>query len=341
MNRNVNVPAMVGWVTLCVLSCGSACAQDSAIQLKEAPAGESKTSFAFKYSAVVNTIPDGSRRVEVWLPVPTDNAHQKITEVELIGPHKAQLATEPKSGNTFAYWKVEDRNIQPFRVTLRFVCERREVAAKHLDQARELSEAERKALASFLKADRLVPVGNSLKKLVEQAKHDTGDLPTTARGAYDYVLANVKYDKPAGKAWGRGSTAWACTEGYGNCTDFHALFMSLVRSRGLPAKFEIGFQLPTGKKSGPIGGYHCWAKFYLGGIGWVPVDASEAWKNKKLTEYYFGHLTANRVTFTTGRDVNLVPKQSGKPLNFFIYPYAEADGKPFKVGKSFEFKYLF
>ena len=34
------------------------------------------------------------------------------------------------------------------------------------------------------------------------------------------------------------------------------------------------------------------------------------------------------VEFTMGRDINLNPKQSGQPLNYFVYPYAEIDGKP-------------
>ena len=33
----------------------------------------------------------------------------------------------------------------------------------------------------------------------------------------------------------------------------------------------------------------------------------------------------NRIEFTTGRDLVLDPKQGGIPLNYFIYPYAEAD----------------
>ena len=39
-------------------------------------------------------------------------------------------------------------------------------------------------------------------------------------------------------------------------------------------------------------------------------------------------LTEDRVTFSTGRDIDLVPKQAGPPLNFFIYPYVEVDGEP-------------
>ena len=30
-----------------------------------------------------------------------------------------------------------------------------------------------------------------------------------------------------------------------------------------------------------------------------------------------------------GRDLTLVPPQDAPPLNFFVYPYAEVDGKPY------------
>ena len=32
--------------------------------------------------------------------------------------------------------------------------------------------------------------------------------------------------------------------------------------------------------------------------------------------------------FGTGRDLVLAPPQAGEPLNYFMYPYAEADGTP-------------
>ena len=75
-----------------------------------------------------------------------------------------------------------------------------------------------------------------------------------------------------------------------------------------------------------MNGYHCWASFYVKENGWIPVDISEADKHPELKEYYFGNLTEDRVTFTIGRDIELVPRQTGPPLNYFIYPYVEVGG---------------
>jgi hypothetical protein len=52
-----------------------------------------------------------------------------------------------------------------------------------------------------------------------------------------------------------------------------------------------------------------------------------------MVDYYFGNLTENRATFTVGRDLVLVPKQDGPPLNFFVYPYVEVGGKVYPAEK--------
>jgi len=65
------------------------------------------------------------------------------------------------------------------------------------------------------------------------------------------------------------------------------------------------------------------------GIGWIPIDASEAWKHKEKIEYFFGATDTNRLMMTLGRDIRLHPAQAGGPLNYSVYPYAELDGRPF------------
>jgi hypothetical protein len=45
------------------------------------------------------------------------------------------------------------------------------------------------------------------------------------------------------------------------------------------------------------------------------------------------------VQFSIGRDLTLAPPQAGPPLNYFIYPYVEVDGKAFSsVNKKFSFR---
>jgi transglutaminase-like putative cysteine protease len=157
-----------------------------------------------------------------------------------------------------------------------------------------------------------------------------------ARAIYEHVVSTVVYDK-TGQGWGRGDIYYACDARRGNCTDFHAIVVGYCRALGIPARFSIGLPLPAARGKGEIKGYHCWAEFFTPETGWVPVDASEAAKDPSRRAYFFGAHDENRVEFTRGRDVELTPKQAGPPLNYFVYPYAEADGQPLEVSRMYEF----
>src|ERR1700691_5525113 len=280
--------------------------------VSSAPATSSlqERTFEFTYTAEVHDIPTGSKDVQVWLPYPQSDQYQKMVKAKVSSPYPSQILTAPEDGNQMV----------------------------HIDVKNAAAVSAPPHLARWLPPHHLVPLDQRIRELsAEVTAGKTTDL-AKARAIYDYVLANMKYDK-SGTGWGNGDIYWACDAKRENCTDFHSLFIGLARSAGIPAKFEIGFPLPPSATSGEIGGYHCWAEFYLKDYGWVPIDASEAWKDPSKREYFFGTHDANRVQFSVGRDLILAPPQAGPPLNYFVYPYVEVDGKPFSsVNKKFSFR---
>ena len=113
----------------------------------------------------------------------------------------------------------------------------------------------------------------------------------------------------------------------------------MTRSVHIPARFVIGFPLPAHQSQGVVPGYHCWAEFYLAAKGWVPVDIAEASLHQAKYNFFFGSVGDNRVRFSAGRDITLAPKQAGPPVNYFVYPYVELNGKPYKgVEDHFSFR---
>jgi len=189
----------------------------------------------------------------------------------------------------------------------------------------------------YLKPTRKIPLDGVIAQLGAQEAHGQSSDAAKIRAFYDYVYANMRYAKN-GTGWGQGDAIWACTEKYGNCTDFHSLFMGMARSQGIPARFTIGFPIPHDRTEAEIGGYHCWAEAWDPARGWVPMDASEAWKSQQA-DAFFGKLPSDRIAFTIGRDLVLNPEQQGDPLNYFIYPYAEVEGQPVEgIEKSFRFR---
>jgi transglutaminase-like putative cysteine protease len=302
----------------------------------DAKVGAAKTrTFQFTYRTAVAGVPTG-QTVRLWLPVPPSDKDQQVQIISKELPGESRLTREPKHGNQILYTEAKAGADGKLTATITYRIVRHEVKADRGDQGLGADQ-----LAFYLQPDAKVPVGGKPLDLIKDKKLPEDQL-AAARVLYDIVNQHMRYSKE-GTGWGQGDAVWACESGYGNCSDFHSLFISLARAEKIPSKFEIGFPLPTQRGSGEIAGYHCWAKFRPSGHGWTPVDISEANKNPKMKEYYFGNLTEDRVTFSTGRDLDLVPQQAGKPLNFFVYPYVEVDGKPYpadKVTRLFSYKDL-
>lgn len=88
----------------------------------------------------------------------------------------------------------------------------------------------------------------------------------------------------------------------------------------------MGLPLDPKSSEGEIESYHCWAEFYIEGMEWLPVDASDANNNIEKREDFFARLDQNRVAFTIGRDIKLPTAKKG-PINYSIFPYVEIDGQ--------------
>ena len=299
-----------------------------------------KRKFEFHYTGTLESLPPGASKVEIWLPYPQNDEHQKITDIHLTAPGKVDIAKNASDGNWVAHLVVEKPE-KPIEIGLTFTAERTEYLRHDFPTGANTATSQAAApadLARWLKADRLVPLDARIQKLAKEVTVGKATQLEKARAIYDYVVQTMSYDK-SGTGWGNGDIYWACDAKRGNCTDFHALFIGLARAVGIPAKFEIGFPLPPEHGQAEVAGYHCWAEFYLAGYSWVPVDASEAKKHLEKKDYFFGALDENRVQLSVGRDLTLLPRQAGPPLNYFVYPYVEVDGKPYTgIARKFAFK---
>jgi len=312
------------------------------------PAPAASRSFEFTYTVTVPALPAASAPLRVWIPLPDHDAYQKISDLRIEAPvdHTIEQA---EFGDEFAVFVVNAQQAsQPFDIVLHFQATRYEHrvalatnASLGITANGKPGDPESKLMqAHWLQPDRMVPTNGVIAQLAEQTTAGATDTLDKAHKIYEYVVSTMRYDK-TGEGWGHGDAVWACTSKRGNCTDFHSLFIGMMRASGIPARFEIGFPLPADKTAGDIPGYHCWAEFYVEGLGWIPVDASEAWKHPDKREYFFGAHDVNRIQFTTGRDLRLDTAQKGDPLNYFIYPYAELGGKPFdKLQSHFAFQDL-
>lgn len=299
--------------------------------------GDEVRRFRFEYEVEIPADLEAPDQVEgplrIFLPIATDATGQRILDLEIDSPIKGQLHDDAQGNRTWSALLPANRSAD-LLIVVRYGVERAVVRSGD-------ERGDARAASQFLGASERVVVDHPILDpiLAEIRASAPGDEPATrARAIYDWVVDNVEYKK-IGSGWGNGDTFWACSERYGNCTDFHSLFISLARTEGIPARFQMGFPIPGDRAAGTIGGYHCWVELWLPNVGWVPIDASEAFKHPEKRELFFGTHPADRMKFTTGRDLRLGPEHRGRPLNYFIYPYLEAGGEGVPADVRARFRY--
>jgi hypothetical protein len=187
----------------------------------------------------------------------------------------------------------------------------------------------------FLQADRWSPIDENTQAIAQQQTDGITDPLQKARAIFNYVISAA-----GNPALQHATARKACDSRGSDCPGVNSLFVSLARAAGIPARQEIGFSFPDGEKEGAISGYHAWAEFFVNGMGWIPVDASEAEQEPGKHDDFFGSIDARRVMIATGRDSQATPEAgqlairppvtlSAVRLNDLVDPQVEIDGKPF------------
>lgn len=276
---------------------------------------------AVTYVARVPKIPSGAVDVHMWVPLGSDHREQKILRRRVQAPGPYTIVEDAEFGNEILHLRLTPPLPDSLEITIDY-------EALLLSSAvQQTGPATAEDIQRYLESRGLVIVDEAVRMMAQEATAERATLLERARALYDQVIRHMVYDKQVA-GWGRGDTRRACLLGKGNCTDFHSLFISLARAERIPARFKVGFVVPEGN-AGVISGYHCWAEFYLEGRGWLPVDASEAWKHPERAEFYFTSLAADRFLVSVGRDIRLVPDGPGRTVNIFFNPYVEVDGEEF------------
>lgn len=326
----------------------------------------------FTYQATVPAVPVGAKQLDVWLPIPSDSPLQSVRDLTVESPISYKITREKKFGNRMIYVHVPATQTA-FSIVVSFVVERHKPlndlenkdpekkdlkksnVEKPTDAHQTGSDFSQWQQPLLLKSDKKVPVGGRYRTLAQDVIQGQSAPAAQMRALFEHVVATMQYDyKKESPHLGEGDVAFVCDYKKGNCSDLHSYLISLDRSLAIPAVLEYGFPISGVPVADPlpvegiISGYHCWMWFHDPAVttnaGWVAVDAADARRwldagrpDKK--DYLFGHLIPERsaVTMSRGRDLTLLPAQKARPLNYFIYPYAEADGK--SVEAKWELRY--
>ena len=281
--------------------------------------------------------------MSLWIPVPANTGYQSVLSRRHEGNYaQAGFFSDPLYGAPalYARWQ-EGADSKVLSVTIEVETRERRESLTQAGRPGELPDDVR----PFLDPTAHIPTDGIVRQRAEEIVAGDKNLLDKSRAIYDWIIENTHRDFKV--AWcGLGDVKTMIESGNlcGKCVDINSLLVALARAAGLPAREVFGIRAaesrlgPTLGRSGDISNaQHCKGEVYLSGAGWVPLDPADVVKVTdekqpsevvaRVRDYLFGGAEDNWIAFNYARDFILNPAQAGGPLNYFMYPYAESEGK--------------
>lgn len=322
------------WLLVPALMCIAAAAAPS--QIVAPKILESRT-VTLTQTVTLKDIPAGAGRVQMWVPVPSDAAWQRVVDRKVVSaPGSWKLIRQGEGRGDFVYVDMKKPADKEAAVVFSCTVQRWGVEfppdkmpkAAVADLQTQLFEDDLNTHASLMEVDLKV------KALADKSCGDETDIAKQAVLLVKAVADNADhYSKdPSKPKCGRGAASDCLEHGGGCCTDLHSLFIAMARSRGIPARMQYGYRVLDNKAGSAYDpGYRCWVEFFVPGAGWIPTDIVAADNADAANPHRWASLSATRVWLWQGRDFQLTPQAASGPIPTMTCGWAEIDGKAVDV----------
>jgi len=156
-----------------------------------------------------------------------------------------------------------------------------------LSKTEKYSKIEKKFFKKH--TDLILKYGEVLKKLQINPFDNSLKTDKLKGELKEFYASHLTYEYPPEERGVRNAFKTRC----GDCGQYSALFITMARIAGIPARQQSGFNFYPGNT-----GAHVWSEIYLPVKGWVPVDATR--------DDGFLHLDNRRLIASLGLNIPLV-----------------------------------
>jgi transglutaminase-like putative cysteine protease len=286
--------------------------------------------FVLHYAFKVKDVPAG-KELRIWIPLIHSDAFQDVQVLSKEGDLKLHQSIDDSSANSSLVAEAEPTKTRDYKFAIEYDVvrfERTDLVDGKLAPGVHPQRSSAAYQAGFLQGDKLGPVTGPIAQIAADESKAAGTPAEKAGAIYEYLQRSLRY-APSAKDCCRGDASKTLDAKQGDSTDLTAVLVAMLRSQQIPARAAVGFQLPADKHSGELTSHFSWAEFYGAPMGWLPADLTAGVQHPNQRGYAFGSLDMNRIQVSVGRDLKLNPPQESGPLNFFVEPYVEVEGKPY------------
>ena len=264
--------------------------------------------------------------ISVWMPVPIsapEGGRQRMVEILSSVPADYVLS-DGKSVHNSIYFKApapQEGDTAHFEYEGRFITSGAYTSAEEILANLKPYNKDSEVYKRYT----VIPDGRHIVRLDSLAAEIVGNETNPFKCSelvFDYIIERFPW------AGAREYSTISCIpeyvlrEHHGDCGQVSLLYISLMRTLGIPARWESGWMLHPGEVN-----LHDWAEVYFEGIGWLPVDVSfgryTGASDPEITGFYSHGIDAHRMAVNTNVGSQFYPAKK----------YVRSETVDFQVGE--------
>ena len=126
----------------------------------------------------------------------------------------------------------------------------------------------------FTQATKIIDINDDISSLASSLAEGEDDLVVVVDKIAAWVTQNIQYNLTTVTIEASQKASWVLRNKEGVCDELTSLFISMLRSLGIPARFVAGISYTNSPQFDQKWGPHGWAEVYFPGRGWVPYDVT-------------------------------------------------------------------
>lgn len=249
-------------------------------------------------------------QIDRWVlfyPVPPETPAQKILATEVSPQSTTEIEKSNLKRQFFRISSKDQQNKIEFVIKVQAELFSRKLEAKKADDEQKTDDLSAKERETFLRPSAMLDFDNEMFTPATKRSENESEI-AYAKRVFRELARTFSYEYV--KNMNRKAT-FVQTAKKSDCGGLSILFVSILRSQGIPARVLAGRWAHSSNEE-TVNGMkyyqeHVISEFYAQGIGWVPADLASAIlhddSEEKLT--FFGNDSGDFLTFHIDTDVQI------------------------------------
>ena len=252
-----------------------------------------------------DAVPDGEK-LRCWMPWPKNN-YKRLKEINLLSTSNPeyQIAPDTAIHSTLFMEESAKKGVPTvFQVSFNYISNGQYF---NMSDIKPLPYDQTSDLYKKYTAEQLPHIcfTDNVRQLTDSITAGDNDPASVVKKIYFWFKENIPWTGAFEYSIIPNIPEYVINNKRGDCGMQTFLFLSMLRYKGIPARWQSGWMMPPEGEN-----LHDWCEVYYEGTGWVPVDVSydlQKSENRQIQDFYLSGIDSYRLIVNDGVDGPLHP----------------------------------